>query len=204
MASLDAIARQLADFSPQRAPDRHRRRRSAVAMLVRGERVRGPEILMIQRAERRGDPWSGHMGFPGGRLDSSDPHSFGTAVRETREELGFDVASQARYLGRLSDLATHLRTGHGAMLVTPYVFSLSGDPRFTPNHEVAGIVWVPLAFLADPANRQSMSWHFQGVPLTLPCYHYEQRRIWGLSLGMLDEFMAVSGIAHFESFRPPL
>lgn len=204
MSSLDVIAQQLADFSPQRAPDRHRRRRSAVAMLLRSERVRGIEILMIQRAEREGDPWSGHMGFPGGRLDRGDPHSFGAAVRETREEIGLDVLSQARYLGRLSDLATHLRAGHGAMLVTPFVFAVAGEPRFEPNHEVAAIVWVPLAFLAKPANRQSMSWHYQGVPLTLPCYTYEQRRIWGLSLGMLDEFMAVAGIARFESVRPPL
>ena len=45
-------------------------KRAAVAISVRSG-VSGPEILMIQRAVRQGDPWSGHMGFPGGRKDES-------------------------------------------------------------------------------------------------------------------------------------
>ena len=29
-------------------------------------------ILMIQRATREGDPWSGHMAFPGGKFEPQD------------------------------------------------------------------------------------------------------------------------------------
>lgn len=204
MVSVSNIARQLAGFTPSKAPDRHSKRRSAVTLLLRGGREGGAEILMIERAEREGDPWSGHMGFPGGRLDAADAHSFGAAVRETREEIGLEVGSDGQYLGRLSDVSTHLRSGVSAMLVTPYVFSIGDEQLFTPNDEVADILWVPLAFFADPTNRESMEWRYEEYLLHLPCYHFQGKRIWGLSLGMLDEFLAVSGIAEFEPMRLPL
>jgi hypothetical protein len=53
------------------------------------------------------------------------------------------------------------------------------------------VVWVPLEFLLDTDNRQEMVWERNGIRLTMPCYFYEERRIWGLSLRMLDELMDV-------------
>ena len=205
MKSLSSISRRLASFEPDRSVDRHRRRRSAVVLLLREDARHGTEVLMIERSQREGDPWSGHMGFPGGRLDPGDRHSYDGALRECREEIGLDADRHGRYLGRLSDLSTHLRSGSSAMLVTPFVFALHSLPRLAPNHEVADILWVPLAFLADPANRERMSWQYDGIDLDLPCYFFEGRRIWGLSLGMLDEFLSVVGMARFESApRAPL
>lgn len=203
MNSIHYIGERLAAFQPDRSADRRCRRRSAVTLLVRDSADRGAEVLMIERSEREGDPWSGHMGFPGGRMDADDAHSYDAAKRETREEIGLDIDAVGRYLGRLSDISTHLRSGTSAMLVTPFVFALEDVPELTPNHEVADILWVPLAFLADAGNRDSMSWQFEEFELQLPCYFYRERRIWGLSLGMLDEFMRVSGLAQFESRRPP-
>ena len=34
-----------------------------------------------------------------------------------------------------------------------------------------------------------MEWKYKGVKMPLPCYMFEGRRIWGLSLMMLDELM---------------
>ena len=31
------------------------------------------ELLFIRRSEREGDPWSGHVAFPGGRRSADDP-----------------------------------------------------------------------------------------------------------------------------------
>jgi 8-oxo-dGTP pyrophosphatase MutT (NUDIX family) len=200
MSALRSISEQLAGFEPSRSPDRRCRRRSAVALLVR-DGGDDAQVLMIERSHRPGDPWSGHMAFPGGRLDAGDAHSFAAAKRETREEIGVDVDTHGQYLGRLSDISTHLRTGTSAMLVTPFVFALQGEPQLSLNHEVADTLWVPLSFLADAANRQRMHWQLDGLALELPCYFFEGRRIWGLSLGMLDEFLAVSGMAQFESRR---
>src|ERR1700682_285931 len=44
--------------------------RAAVAAVLRAGTT-GPEILFIERAKREGDPWSGHMAFPGGRRDDA-------------------------------------------------------------------------------------------------------------------------------------
>jgi 8-oxo-dGTP pyrophosphatase MutT (NUDIX family) len=62
-----------------------------------------PEVLLIERARREGDPWSGHMAFPGGRVEISDESVQRAAERETFEEVGIDLAG-AELLGRLDDL----------------------------------------------------------------------------------------------------
>ena len=55
-------------------------KRSAVALILQ---VRDGQlhILMIKRAEREGDPWSGHMAFPGGRKDPVDANGFTFGLR---------------------------------------------------------------------------------------------------------------------------
>ena len=201
MDSLTLISEQLAGFEPNRSPERRSQRRSAVALLIRERETDGTEVLMIERSHREGDPWSGHMAFPGGRMDADDAHSYDAAKRETREEIGFDIDAGGRYLGRLSDINTHLRSGSSAMLVTPFVFALEGTPELALNHEVADTLWVPLAFFADAGNRDCMQWQHDGMELQLPCYFFQGRRIWGLSLGMLDEFLRVAGLAEFDSQR---
>ena len=162
--------------------------RSSVAAIVREcENDSGAlEVLLIKRAERTGDRWSGHMALPGGREDKGDKSVRGTAMRETSEEIGLDLPEQ-NYIGRLSDVMTLAHGTKKPMVVSPYVFRLAGQPKLTLNHEVAEVVWLPLSFLADPANRDSMRWDKSGVGIKLPCYHYQGYKIWGLTLRMLDE-----------------
>ena len=146
-------------------------------------------ILMIKRAERKGDPWSGHMAFPGGRLDPTDRHGFAAAVRETEEEVGLTLGPGEPCIGRLSDINARPHKGAFGMAVSPFVFRLEREVTFTPNYEVAEVVWIPLEFLLESDNREDMVWERGGVKIPLPCYFYEGRRIWGLSLMMLDELM---------------
>jgi hypothetical protein len=75
------------------------------------------------------------------------------------------------------------------MAVTPFVFRLEREVTFTPNEEVAEVVWVPLEFLLDTDNREQMEWKYKGLKIPMPCYMYDGRCIWGLSLMMLDELM---------------
>jgi len=165
-------------------------KRSAVALILQ---VREGElhILMIKRAEREGDPWSGHMAFPGGRKEPGDAHGFDCAVRETREEVGLQLHPEHTCIGRLSEINAMSRVRGLGMAVTPYVFRLENEVAFSPNHEVAEVVWVPLEFLLEPENREKMVWQFKGMDIPLPCYHYKGRRIWGLSLRMLDELLSL-------------
>jgi 8-oxo-dGTP pyrophosphatase MutT (NUDIX family) len=146
---------------------------------------------MIRRAEREGDPWSGQMAFPGGRLEPDDETALDAARRETAEETGLHLGTGEPCIGRLSELSAVNRRFRGGLIVSPYVFRLERRVNFHPNEEVAEVVWVPLEFLLDTDNREEMVWERGGVKLRLPCYFYEGRRIWGLSLQMLDELMDI-------------
>ena len=75
---------------------------AAVALVLRREPE--PSFLLVRRAHSPRDPWSGQMALPGGRRDPEDTGLRETAVRETREEVGIDLAQSGTLVGRLPDL----------------------------------------------------------------------------------------------------
>ena len=193
MASLDvtAIASSLARLAAKEDVSIPSSRKAAVAAIVR-DTARGPELLFIRRAEHPRDPWSGQMGLPGGRVDPGDASPFAAAVRETAEEIGLDLAGTARPIGRLSEVRTHLPLGAVPHSVVPFVFSVEGEPTLSLNHEVQETLWVPLAFLSDRGNRSAFTWIRRGVPVPMPCFKYDGRVIWGLTLRIVEELLEVS------------
>lgn len=176
-------------------------KRAAVAISVRSG-VSGPEILMIQRAVRQGDPWSGHMGFPGGRKDESDASDMACAKRETREEIGFDLDIYGELVCQLSDVNTGWRADRPEMLVAPFVFKVGSTPVFELNHEVDDTLWVPLSFLLNDANRSRHQWDWRGEVLESDAFTFDDRLIWGLSLMMIDELLQI--IADRENALAPV
>ena len=184
------LHRRLQGFVKQDAGFEPRSGRAAVAIMVR-EGQEATELLMIRRATREGDPWSGHMGFPGGRRDPEDRSNFYCALRETEEELGVDLSRWGAPLGELSDVNTGWRKDRPEMLVTPFIFSVSELPELTPNDEVDDVVWVPLHFLMDEGNREPLEWEWKGQKMQTDSYLYDCYRIWGLSLMMIDEMMGL-------------
>ncbi len=189
--SIEQIEHAVRHHQPRKKRLRALMLRSAVALILR-EQPAGSEILMIKRAERKGDPWSGHMAFPGGRMEPQDRHGLDVAKRETFEEIGLALGPAEPCIGRLSEITARPRMLHRrAMVVSPFLFRLDREVEFSPNYEVAEVVWVPVDFLADRSNRETMQWKRDKVPIPLPCYMFEGRRIWGLSLMMLDELLAL-------------
>ena len=184
------LHRRLQGFIKQDAGFEPRSGRAAVAIMVR-EGQEATELLMIRRATREGDPWSGHMGFPGGRRDPQDRSNFSCALRETEEELGVDLSRWGVPLGELSDVNTGWRKDRPEILVTPFIFSVSELPELTPNDEVDDVVWVPLHFLMDEGNREPLEWKWKGQKMETDSYLYDCYRIWGLSLMMIDEMMGL-------------
>ena len=184
------LHRRLQGFVKQDVGFEPRSGRAAVAIMVR-EGQEATELLMIRRATREGDPWSGHMGFPGGRRDPEDRSNFSCALRETEEELGVDLSRWGAPLGELSDVNTGWRKDRPEMLVTPFIFSVSELPELTPNEEVDDVVWVPLHFLMDEGNREPLEWEWKGQKMETDSYLYDCYRIWGLSLMMIDEMMGL-------------
>jgi 8-oxo-dGTP pyrophosphatase MutT (NUDIX family) len=188
--TVESFRAALGDHHPHLLPDVEGQTRAAVAAVLRpGDG--GAEFLFIHRAEDPRDPWSGHMAFPGGRVDSRDSGPLAAAVRETIEEVGLDLPMVAKQIGRLSDVAAIGRGRPMNMVITPFIFATDSVPPLTPNHEVAAVVWVPASFLADHRNRESMEYQRAGLSLELPCYRYQDRLIWGLTLGMVDELLSL-------------
>lgn len=191
-ASLDLLRSAFDRARPAEVPG-PAREKAAVAAVLR-ERRDGLELLFIRRAEHPSDPWSGHMGLPGGRVDATDPSPLEAAIRETQEELGLDLARTARPLGRLSEVRTHLRDGGLPKSVVPFGFALEADadPAFVLNHEVAEALWVPLGFLADPGRRETLAYDYGGVPISLPCCRFQGRTIWGLTFWIVEDLLRLA------------
>ncbi len=196
MQNFDTQAKLLEEFRPKKLPGRRYLIRAAVALILRPTE-KGTQVLMMRRSEREGDPWSGHMSFPGGKKDREDSSTFIAALRETQEETGISNPQAVQFIGRLSDIITRPHSGKRPMVITPFVFTLHEEVEFEPNHEVAELLWIPLDYLANIAHREKMQWKQSGVAITLPCYFYKRQRIWGLSLTMLDELV---GLLYRQTF----
>lgn len=188
MLTVADVERVLGGRSPNLVDEEVGVRRAAVSAVFR-EGAEEAELLFIHRAEHPDDPWSGHMAFPGGRVDPDDESSLAGALREAIEELNLDLAEHGRLIGRLSDVRAVARGRRLPLVIEPFVFELEASPELTPNHEVAAVVWVPLSFLTDRANRSTMQWKVDDVSIPLPCYRYNGYLIWGLTLQMLDELL---------------
>ena len=165
---------------------------AAVALIVDTVRsTQDPDIVFIQRAAHEGDPWSGHVAFPGGRCESEDDGPSATAVRETREEIGIDL-SVGHLLGRLDDLQG--RRSH-QLVVSCFVYVVNGTGPFQLNHEVADAFALPASGLLDPSRWTEVSYEawggmlFPGINLG----ESDERVIWGLTYRFLRQLVGLFG-----------
>ncbi len=156
--------------------------RAAVAIVMH-ERAVG-EILFIKRAEREGDPWSGHMAFPGGRHQPTES-LLDTAVRETREEIGLDLGDGARLITRLPDIVPYSRMPD-PIIVTAFVFALDRAPTLTLNEEVAETVWTALDPVLENTHATRFRWQRDGFDLDLPAIDVKGNVVWGLTYRMIE------------------
>ncbi len=142
-------------------------------------------LLLIRRAERTGDPWSGHMGLPGGHQHGQDRDALHTALRETREEIGVNLLELGECLGALDDIQASARGHTIDLAVTPFVFQVGASPRFEPSAEVAEVIWVSLSGLASGSHFVCHSVEFDGRVAVLPGWDVGERIIWGLTYRMI-------------------
>jgi 8-oxo-dGTP pyrophosphatase MutT (NUDIX family) len=150
----------------------------------------GLEILLIRRAERVGDPWSGQIAFPGGRYERGDPDLLATAIRETREETGVDL-THAERLGSLDDLYPRTPT-LPPVVVRPFVFALDRRPGLVPSTEVEHAFWLPLVRLGEPGVRREITLTLRGVERTFPAYLVDDEVIWGMTERILTPFIGLA------------
>jgi 8-oxo-dGTP pyrophosphatase MutT (NUDIX family) len=159
---------------------------AAVAIVVRP----GPDpaLLLIERTVRPGRRWSGDIAFPGGMREDGDDDLVATARRECREEVGLAL-SEPVHAAR--PVWTVRPRGLRPMGVLPVVFRAPDPLALVPEpSEVAAVFWVPLARLRDRGRRRRLWKRFGIVPVPFPMIPVDGRRIWGLTLSMIDRLPA--------------
>lgn len=142
------------------------------------------ELLLIQRAEREGDPWSGQIALPGGRRSAADATLQDTAVRETLEETGIDLAADGLVLGALDELQPRTPV-LPPIIVTPFVAIAPANLPIVTSDELADAFWAPWTTFADPARIDESTVTVRGNSWRVPSYLVGERIVWGMTERML-------------------
>ncbi len=184
---IERLARSLSARPAARVERAPRHVEAAVTVLVRpGDEL---ELLLVRRAERERDPWSGHVGLPGGRREPGDRDLTHTALRETEEETGIALAEQGRPLGFLDEVEP-AGPGLPPIVVAPLVGVVPVDVPIEVNpRELADATWAPLAALRDPAARDRHVERIGDRSVSFPAIRYGEFLVWGLTYRVLTGFL---------------
>lgn len=186
------LAEVLADRRPARVGDAEADRRAAVMLTLRpgdgpGDEVHALETLIVQRAERASDPWSGHASLPGGHREPGDDDLAAAALRELREETGLSLPREA-ILGRLDDI--HPRSRRlPSVAITPFVAWHGGEGEVEAGPEVAGHLWTPLRTFRDPERRSVLTFRRGDALRAFPTVEVGGLTVWGLTYVILRRFL---------------
>lgn len=157
------------------------------------------ELLLIERVEREGDPWSGHIALPGGMREAGDRDLLDTALRETAEEVGVRLDREGSLLGALDELSPSTRR-LPPLVISPFVAAVAPGVELTLDpREVADALWAPISGLADPAARAHVELHYEGQDLRFPAIALGPHRVWGLTYRILLQLFALAGMLGMSS-----
>jgi 8-oxo-dGTP pyrophosphatase MutT (NUDIX family) len=163
---------------------------AAVAVVLRPGTV-STETLLIRRARCEGDPWSGHIAFPGGRKSSTDRSLLETAVREAREETGIDLTEPVGAVGRLEPVRPE-SVGLPSLCILPLVFPVAGSTSArAASSEVDEAFWVPISQLQDPGSETVHRVEIgSGAVRSFPAVSVADQVIWGLTRRILRDLLS--------------
>lgn len=187
--SIADVTRVLAARAPVRAERDEPFGEAAVALVLQAGDD-GLEALFIKRATRADDPWSGQIALPGGRRHEGEDSLMFTAMRETSEEIGLNLASHGRLLGELDEVRPR-NPLLPPIIVRPYVFVISARPTLVLSEEVAEAFWAPLRDVFDPARRKEITIHFSSARLRRQAIGFGEHDIWGMTENILRTFEAL-------------
>jgi ADP-ribose pyrophosphatase YjhB (NUDIX family) len=201
--TIEHIRSRLAHYTP-RILSAEQCQKAAVAVVLREVsrevsskgRDPWPEVLFIERARLPGDPWSGQMAFPGGRLALADATIQSAAERETLEEVGLSL-EEAEKLGRLDDLEGLRGAGRPAgIVISAFVYRHRSPGPLRTSDEVEEALWVSLSTLCDPTRRVEYrhpllgSETYPGIRVGDP----ERHVVWGLTYRFVESFLDVADL----------
>jgi 8-oxo-dGTP pyrophosphatase MutT (NUDIX family) len=160
--------------------------RPAAVLILLGEGVDGPDVLLQLRSDALGSH-AGQVSFPGGKTDDGDDGPVGTAIREAMEETGILPEGVLPVA-----LMPPLYLAVSGFLVTPV---LAHWHQPSPVHavdpaETAAVARIPLDHLCDTANR-FMVRHPSGF--TGPAFTAPGMFVWGFTAALLTVVLAIGG-----------
>lgn len=162
-------------------------RAHASVALILEEQPSGLSILLIERSININDYWSGQIGLPGGRTETSDSGPQHTAERETNEEIGLDL-STTQFLGRLDDLAP----GGLQIVISCFVYAVNEHPLLRPDQrEIADAFWVPARELTNPERISRVEFIFRNRLRKFPAVRVaddKEQPLWGITYNLLRNF----------------
>lgn len=181
-ATIDLDPTVFPRFSPPPADVRD----AAVLILLGEHETRGPDVLLQLRADG-GGAHSGQVAFPGGSREPDDDGPVSTALREAVEETGLDP-SGVRPLALLPQLHIPVSGFH----VTPVIAHWERPSRVwaVDPAESAAVARVPIAELADPANRFTCR-HPSGF--LGPAFALPGMLVWGFTAALLTLLLRIGG-----------
>ena len=188
-------------------------KRASVAIILKSskESLVDVKILYIRRPGqdekmKKLDRWAGHVAFPGGKKEVHES-DMDTAIRETREEIGWNLKDQSlfAYIGQLDDREVKApASSKTIMVLCSFVYLLKDSklPIFDLSAgEVYGIYMIPISYLISSATvwepvRFDISHHlFPNLPshsLTKSILRYFLGGINFYGIPALDEFLVAS------------
>jgi 8-oxo-dGTP pyrophosphatase MutT (NUDIX family) len=176
-AALEIRPDELTSFV---APEGARTREGAVLLLF-GEGVNGPDLLLTERAhDMRSHP--GQVSFPGGSTDPTDASPAHTAVREAQEETGLDPDGVEVFA-----TLPRLWLPPSNFTVTPVLawWRVESPVHVVDPAEVHAIYRVPIAELLDPTHRVSVRHPSGWVGPAFLIGDAKDLVLWGFTAGII-------------------
>jgi 8-oxo-dGTP pyrophosphatase MutT (NUDIX family) len=173
-----------ARFNPARA-------RNAAALLLIFPVRDQAHIVLTVRSDTLGRH-SGQVSLPGGAVEPGETFEQ-AALREAHEEVALALDG-ITVLGPLTALDIPV----SGFRLHPIVAARGDQPSLSPaDGEVAQILQVAIADLADASALRATRRVRDGRPVAVPAFHVHGTEIWGATAMVLAEFLALLG------WRPP-